>query len=240
MSNKKDNQKIRDDKLDIIRIFALFCVISVHFFLNSGFYTEIVIGKKMYIMSILRSFFIICVPLFIMLTGYLLNGKTLSRKYYKGIIKTLITYLLCSIFYSLFLKFYLKEDINLSIFLKNLSTYRGTQYSWYIEMYIGLFLLIPFLNIIINNLKSKREYHMLLITLIVLVGLPNVLNVFDFSSIEWWANPSISNSYAKIMPSWWVRNISIILLFFRCIFKKILNKIKCGIKYIPYYYFYNN
>ena len=80
------NKLVRDYRLDIIRIFSLFCVIAVHFFLNSGFYDEIVVEKRMYIMSIFRSFFIICVPMFIMLTGYLVNGKTLSKKYYKGII----------------------------------------------------------------------------------------------------------------------------------------------------------
>ena len=106
-------KKARDVRLDIIRIFSLFCVIAVHFFLNSGFYNEIVIGKKMYIMSIIRSFFIICVPMFIMLTGYLVNGKTLSKKYYKGIIKILIIYLICSIIYSLFVpKFFLKHEKN--------------------------------------------------------------------------------------------------------------------------------
>ena len=152
-------KKARDVRLDIIRIFSLFCVIAVHFFLNSGFYNEIVIGKKMYIMSIIRSFFIICVPMFIMLTGYLVNGKTLSKKYYKGIIKILIIYLICSIIYSLFGKFYLKEEMTFTIFLKKLISYSGTRYSWYIEMYIGLFLLIPFFNIIINSLKSKKEYQ---------------------------------------------------------------------------------
>lgn len=60
----------RDIKLDIIRIFSLLCVISVHFLLNSGFYEETVEGKKMLIMCIYRMFFIICVPMFITLTGY--------------------------------------------------------------------------------------------------------------------------------------------------------------------------
>ena len=54
MENAK---KTRDSKLDLIRIFSLFCVIGVHFFFNSGFYDEIVTGNKMYVMSIFRSFF---------------------------------------------------------------------------------------------------------------------------------------------------------------------------------------
>ena len=80
----------RDLRLDIIRLFALFCVVGVHYFLNSNFYVTPVAGIKMYVMAIFRSFFIICVPLFIMLTGYLMNKKELSKKYYKGIIKILV------------------------------------------------------------------------------------------------------------------------------------------------------
>lgn len=43
---KNKNNKKRDVRLDIVRIFSLFCVIAVHFFLNSGFYEKAVIGKK--------------------------------------------------------------------------------------------------------------------------------------------------------------------------------------------------
>lgn len=213
-------KKARDVRLDIIRIFSLFCVIAVHFFLNSGFYNEIVIGKKMYIMSIIRSFFIICVPMFIMLTGYLVNGKTLSKKYYKGIIKILIIYLICSIIYSLFVKFYLKEEMTFTIFLKKLISYSGTRYSWYIEMYIGLFLLIPFFNIIINSLKSKKEYQLILITLIILIALPSILNIFKFDSIDWWKKPSISKSYVKILPAWWTSGYPVLYYFLGAYLKR--------------------
>lgn len=76
----------RNYSYDIIRIFALFSVISVHFFLNSGFYKELVFGREMLIMTTMRSFFMICVPLFLMLSGALVYRKTLEKRYYTGII----------------------------------------------------------------------------------------------------------------------------------------------------------
>ena len=69
----------RSSALDITRIVALFTVISVHFFLNNGFYSEPMFGKRMLVMTVMRSAFMICVPLFIMLTGYLMSRKSLSR-----------------------------------------------------------------------------------------------------------------------------------------------------------------
>lgn len=189
--------KKRDERLDLIRIFALLCVISVHFLLNSGFYTEPMYGKEMIAMCIFRSFFIICVPMFITLTGYLMNKKELNLKYYKGIIKTLIIYFICSIIYSLFEENYLNKNINIITFLDNLLAFNGTKYSWYIEMYIGLFLIIPFLNLVFNNLKSKKETEILLYTLIFLIGIPSLFKVFGF----------------KIVPSWWIHIYPIFYYF---------------------------
>lgn len=181
-------KRVRDPKLDIIRIFALICVVGVHFFLNCGFYDVPIVGKRMYVASVVRTFFITCVPLFLMLTGYLVNKKQLSKKYYKGIIKVLIIYAICSVIYSIFIKVYEKKDMNIGIFFQKLFAYKGSDYAWYIEMYVGLFLIIPFLNLIVNNLKSKKEHQILLITLIVLIGIPSVVNVEDFKIFsDWWA-----------------------------------------------------
>ena len=49
--------------------------------------------------------------------------------------------------------------------------YTTANYAWYIEMYIGLFLLIPFLNLAYNNLPSRKSKLVLLVTLIGLTSL---------------------------------------------------------------------
>ncbi len=66
----------RNPALDIIRIVAAFTVLSVHFFLHNGFYYETVQGTSMYIMTLMRTLFSVCVPLFMILTGYLMCNKT--------------------------------------------------------------------------------------------------------------------------------------------------------------------
>ena len=178
----------RDLRLDIVRLFALLCVVGVHYFLNSNFYATPVAGTKMYIMAIIRSFFIICVPLFIMLTGYLMNKKELSKKYYKGIIKILVIYFLCSIVFHLFSFFYLKNDVTIISFIKDVVTYQGTSYAWYVDLYIGLFLLIPFLNMILDKIKDKKQANMFLLTLFVLTGLPSIINYYYNILPNSWVN----------------------------------------------------
>ena len=73
------NSTKRNPAMDIIRILAFFFVVSIHFFLNNDFYLTPVKGERMFIMTIMRSCFIICVPLFITLSGYLLRKKQLEK-----------------------------------------------------------------------------------------------------------------------------------------------------------------
>ena len=151
------SKKERKFELDLIRCFALFSVIAVHFFLNTGFYNEIIVGKSFYLMTLIRSFFMVCVPLFIILTGYLKNKKSLSKKYYLGIVKIIAIYLIVSIICLIFKRVYLLEEISFKTAIKQILNFSAAPYSWYVEMYIGLFLLIPFLNLIFNNLKNQKE-----------------------------------------------------------------------------------
>ena len=65
----------RNVNLDLTRCAAVFSVVAVHFFLNSGFYGTPIVGGKMLLSTILRTVFMVCVPLFLLLTGYLMSGK---------------------------------------------------------------------------------------------------------------------------------------------------------------------
>ncbi len=213
-------------KLDVIRIIALFACIAVHFLLNCGFYNEIVEGKRMLFMCMYRAIFILCVPMFLTLTGYLKNREKISKNYFKKLYKILTIYLICSIIYAIFTKFYLKEEMNFSIFLQNLLSYKGTDYAWYIEMYIGLFLIIPFLNLIFNNLKTEKECQMLLIILFIMIGLNGILNIYRFDNIEWWMQPSSNLKYNKIVPDYWITIYPIFYYFLGAYLSKFKLKIK--------------
>lgn len=193
----------RNVSLDAIRVFAVFTVISVHYFLNCGFYNTPVIGKRMLIMTIARQFFMICVPLFIMLTGYLMSSKKLSKRYYLGIRKTLCTYILASIVCIIFKVTYMNKEYTIVTGILGILDFSASTYSWYIEMYIGLFLLIPFLNLMYTALNNKRQKQIMLITFLLLTSLPTITNIYNFSLESWWKNPTISTDYQKILPDWW-------------------------------------
>ena len=177
----------RNINLDLIRCIAVLTVICVHFFLHNGYYNVPVLGKKMYIATLMRTAFMVCVPLFLLLTGYLMNKKNLSKKYYYGIIRTLAMYFLSTLFILIYRIFLKNEPISLVYCIKNITSFY--QYSWYISMYIGLFMLIPFINLIYNNLRGKKQKLALIVTMCIITALPSITNTFAFPVVpEWWIN----------------------------------------------------
>lgn len=209
-------KKNRNTAVDVIRIIALLTVVSVHFFSYVGYYTMPMNGTVMLIATIIRNVFMICVPLFILLTGYLMSNKKLEKKYYKGILKTIYIFLLASII-CIFYK-YKKGYYNdfLEMFL-SIFDYTGAGYSWYIEMYIGLFLIIPFLNLIYNNLESKKQQKVLIATLIILTSIPVITNCFHFQLNQ---NSSVSTGYSKLLPSYWISIYPITYYFIGCFIRE--------------------
>ena len=190
-------KKNRNLNLDLIRCIAVCSVISVHFFLNIGFYQEITVGKRMVLMNFMRTCFMVCVPLFLILTGYLMNRKKLSRNYYTGIVHTLAIYIIISSFCILYKILILKQEAN---FILEILNFTGSYHAWYIEMYIGLFLIIPFLNMIYHGLETKRQKKVLLFTVFFLVTVPAIFNIFGI----------------KVIPSWWINIWPILYYFIGC------------------------
>ena len=173
--------KKRNINLDLIRAVAVFSVLSVHFFFNSSFYSTVQEGKVMYIATIMRTACMVCVPLFLMLYGYLMKRKEPSKEYYLkgGIYHVLVVYVLATLLILLYRKYTLGVPLTINSFCKSLLAFE--HYSWYIEMYIVLYLIFPFVNMIYNRLNKKQKSVLISIA-VVLTGIP-VLLVYEGVSV---------------------------------------------------------
>lgn len=221
-----DNKKLRDPALDIIRCVALFCVISVHFFLNTGFYNNTVAGEYMLVMTIMRNSFMICVPLFMMLSGYLIHSKEANKAYYIKIVRILYVYIIASIICALYRILFLKDGLSVFNAIINIFSFTTAPYSWYVEMYIGLFLLIPFLNMMYEGLHTQRKKQLLIVTLLTLTALPGVLNIYCIAGLDWWLMPSKASDYFSIVPDWWTKIYPITYFFLGKYLREFSTKLK--------------
>lgn len=181
--------KDRNINLDIIRAVALLFTISRHSVNNTGLYYLSVSNARSFLSAVLALLFTSCVPMFLMLTGYLCNRKKLSKRYYLGYLRILEIYLICSFFCIAFDKFYRhKPDIGLRYVFGSIVNFYGCEYAWYLLLYTGLFLMIPFLNLMYHGLTGKKQKLALICTFFALSALPSLLNLYINLYSLWWKN----------------------------------------------------
>lgn len=235
----------RSPALDIIRIFACINVLSIHFLMNGGFYSEPILGGRMCAMLFMRALFMCCVPLFLMLSGYLLCNKMPERKYYGRIWRIIFVYLAASLFCVYGYRFLYNRvcglmgnepidfaPLGVGHLLELILDYEAGRYAWYIEMYLGLFLCIPFLNVMYQKLPSKKVKQVLILTGFVLSILPNLVNSFNFTQPGWWANPTMRDqngtlyTYTNLIPDYWLSLFPFTYYFVGCYLREYGLKIK--------------
>lgn len=179
-------EKKRNLNLDLIRCAALVAVLVMHYYDNSGFYTVVMDSPGDFVMAALRLLFAVCVPFFLMLSGYLCHRKTLSRRYYLGLLRILELYFLCALACMAFEHFYLGRHYGLRGVVSSLLNFNACGYDWYVLLYFGLFLMIPFLNLMYHGCTSQRQTLVLIGTFFALSILPSLLNSYFQLYSLWW------------------------------------------------------
>ena len=202
--------------LDVIRCIALFSVIAVHFFLNAQIYDLTVSATPVSLYLYLRSALMISIPLFLMSSGYLLKNKKPTGAYYLRILRILFFYVAASLAFAFYRRVLVREELSWLDAFWGLFSFSTLSYSWYIEMYWGLFLLIPFLNILYGALESRKQKQWLIATLIFLTAAPGMVNIYRFTDWHWWLNPSSSQTYQNLIPEWWTGIYPLTYYFLGC------------------------
>ena len=157
---------------DILRLLAMVLVVTVHATSFNGFTSQKAADLPTFFVAMSRYFSYICVPLFIMLSGFLCRKKRISADWYIKLIKILAEYVVCSLVIFGFKKHYLGYEFTTVGVIESLFNFSMANYSWYVNMYIGLFLLIPFLNLLYNGIPDRRKKQLLLAVLLVIFSVP--------------------------------------------------------------------
>ena len=175
-------EKKRSCGLDFVRSAAIIFVIVLHSISLSGVLDgdkNAVWGTALYFRQLCMS----SVPLFLILSGYLQRNKKPTLSYYCGIIPLYLSYfvisLICMLLYAI--NGYASGNMDLTFVtaIYKILDFSANGYAWYFEMYIGLFLLIPFLNLIYSSLKTKVGKIILISTLAFLTLVPDTVSGFS-------------------------------------------------------------
>ncbi|MBQ1519750.1 MAG: acyltransferase family protein [Ruminococcus sp.] len=154
--------------IDIVKILAVFLVVCIHFYLYTGFYYTPINNSSFIVPIAGRWIAYTCVPIFMIATGYLMKNKTISKDYYKGLIKIIVIYVVISIICIKFNKERYGTEFDAWKIFKGFTEYSNANYAWYVNYYISIFLVIPFLNLAFNGLKTKKQRLVLVVTVTAL------------------------------------------------------------------------
>lgn len=177
--NLKNYEK-RDFGLDLIKVVAMFFVLSVHFFLYNGYYS-ITIEKPDFIFpTMVRDLFFICVPLFLLVSGALSFHRpaTLSKKYYVKITPIIVNSVVIGLLVMFLKIFVLNQTNDMTPFKWAQSIWNFSQpsYGWYVNMYISLFVLMPILDAAYNYFGTQKQKTYMMIAIVFLTCLPVSIN----------------------------------------------------------------
>ena len=178
----------RDENLDLIRSTAIVFLVGLHFIAGTGWYMLPNVGAAHLLVQGFRVLVNNCVPLFLLLTGYLCSRKELRASHYLGLVHIYGIYLLACGASLLMKAFCLHVAMDLRYVIGSVVNHYACDYSWYVSMYTGLFLLIPFLNRMYHGLESKGQKQVLIGTMAFLTALPSLLNLNVSLYFIWWKN----------------------------------------------------
>ncbi len=151
---------VREYFLDILRIIACFLVIVNH--TNSSIFLEQPTPNSLWFLS-LSYFFIskVAVPIFFMISGYLLLRKVDSwKRVWQRILRMLVVLVVCAVCYELYRGFYTAPGTPIrQMLLEMLKFYQRKPSSafWYLYAYIGILMMLPFLQKMAQAM-SKKDY----------------------------------------------------------------------------------
>ena len=153
--------------IDILKIIAALFVVGVPSFLYNGFYYEPITDRQFIIPIATRWITYTCVPIFMTVSGYLMKNKKLEKKYYLGLLRVIVIYIVVSIICMRFNHEHYGTEFDSWSILRGFLQYSNANYGWYVNYYIALFAFIPFLNMAFNGLENKKQRFALVATVAI-------------------------------------------------------------------------
>lgn len=169
----------REVGADIARTIAVILVPIVHFF-GLTYYYNTKFTSDMILPTAVRWLGVCAVPLFMIISGYFKVNAKINKKHYFAVIPLIFTHIFISGI-RIWVDWYChSEAVDLQYILERLVYFK---YGWYIRLYIGMLLLMPFFNITYKSIEEKWKKELFILTLVGLNALGPL--TFDIVPSSW-------------------------------------------------------
>ena len=172
-------KKERSSNFELMRIISMFFIVVYHFLLTTGgqliTHTTGLINIFFVFLSLI---IIVHVNSFIIVSGYFQYDKKVSIKKVLSLIGMVWFYstLIAIIFHITGLREFTFLEV-----LKIMSPFEYENL-WFFKTYIALYLLSPYINILINNLDQKQHRNLLILLIVMYSVIATITNQETFSN----------------------------------------------------------
>lgn len=169
--NKNQAKTVRDSNIELLSIFAILGVITLHY--NGSFALSLVNPNSInqYILIFLEGLFICAVNLFVLISGYF-SVNSQKRKAIKAIelvVQVICMNIACYVMVSVFSSSFTIGGLLQSAIPNN----------YYAILYITVYLISPYINILLNKLNDKQLITFTTLLVILFAVWPTILDIFQ-------------------------------------------------------------
>ncbi len=218
-------QKKRDTNFELLRILAMLMIIVHHYNVFGGilYNADKVIDSQRieyYIFYFAEYICIIAVNLYVMISGYYMVK---SKMKVKKIVKLELELLFYSVLIYAILVWQHKIDFNASDCLYTFFPVISNQY-WFMTAYMGLYLLVPFINKLANSLNKKSYGYLIIISTIIfsvvrtIFPTNNILESNGGYSLTWFIYLYLLAGYIHLYFDRDIKKYKLAIIFFLLIF----------------------
>ena len=178
--------------LDLLRLFAILCVIMLHIIMPFWENTQLFGTRIWHITNVVNTVSRTGVPLFFMVSGFLLldNPKTLEfvHFYKRRMSKIVVPFFVWNVIYYCVYGAVYKTDLSIGGFLKEMLI-EGTSYHfWFVYTLVMIYLFMPFLKRMLDGLSVRWCFVLLGIsifktTIVPIINITTPLEIYLFDNV---------------------------------------------------------
>ena len=189
MQNNNSQKLNRIQGLDLIRAFAITCVLIVHILdvSHTGYNIEYYHSLSAFSKIFFFLFYTIGrlgVPLFFFLTGYLLisrdyNHDNTEKFYRHNFLTLLLTWEIWIPIYNWIAWWYYDVPFHISTLVKNMLFIEPVFVltTWYMPVILGIYLFIPYLSRVLKSMNYQELFPLLLVTYAYFFIIPTIYHL---------------------------------------------------------------
>ena len=172
-------KKERESSFELMRILSMFFVVLYHFLISTGgSILNNSSGNVLVFWEWISMIIIVHVNSFILSTGYFQYKQKFS---WKKFFSLLIMGYMYKVIISIILQLVYHTPLSSVEILRTFSPFYFNNY-WFLSVYLLLYLLSPYINILINKLSQKEHRNFIILLFIIFTIIPTITNQKTFSN----------------------------------------------------------